>query len=63
MKRILLFTFLLILFSNCRSRGPKNEVWQSKHHPSDELRKEYKKANQKGAKDYKNSKKRFKRLH
>lgn len=54
---------LLALLISCRSRGPHNAVWESKHHPSDELRKEYKKANEKGTKDYKNSKKRFKRLH
>jgi len=60
MKRILMPLILFtILLGACRSRGPRNAVWESKHHPSDE----YKKANEKGTKDYKNSKKRFNRLH
>ncbi|MBL0046918.1 MAG: hypothetical protein IPP32_02305 [Bacteroidetes bacterium] len=64
MKRFVLFVLIIIVcFTACRSRGPRNAVWESKHHPSDDLRKEYKKANEKGTKDYKNSKKRYKRLH
>jgi hypothetical protein len=59
---LILVALVLFLFS-CRSRGPYNPVWESKKHPSDELRNEYKQANKKGLKDYKNSKKRFERLH
>ena len=58
------FALLFCLFIMCcRSRGPHNKVWESKHHPSDELRKEYNQLNKKATKDYKNSKKRFKRSH
>lgn len=57
-----LFTLVLIQLLACRSSGPHNKVWESKHRPSDELRHEYNKANKKGTKDYKNSKKRFQRM-
>lgn len=59
----LIFVLLVSMLISCRSRGPHNAVWESKRHPSDELKREYKKANEKGTRDYKNSKKRFKRLH
>lgn len=54
---------LVCALTACRSRGPHNKVWESKNHPSDALRKEYNKANKQGTKDYKNSKKRFLRMH
>ena len=62
MRKQVLFIICLSFLLSCRSSGPHNKVWESKRHPSDELRHEYNKANKKGTKDYKNSKKRFQRL-
>jgi hypothetical protein len=53
---ILIFAFT---FASCRSKGPHNAVWESKHHPSDELRGDYKKAAEAETKSYKSSKKRY----
>ena len=60
MKRVTFYILIFaITFASCRSKGPHNAVWESKHHPSDELRGDYKKAADAETKDYKSSKKRY----
>jgi hypothetical protein len=47
MVRILGFILCFSLFMACRSHGPTNEYKNAKHHPSEQLNKESKKADKK----------------
>ena len=60
MKQLKFCILVFALFAlSCRSKGPHNAVWESKHHPSDDLRGDYKKAADSETKAYKNSKKTY----
>ena len=64
MKQLKFCILVFALFSiSCRSKGPHNAVWESKHHPSDDLRGDYKKAVDADTKASKNFKKAYQRHH
>jgi hypothetical protein len=52
MLRILGFILCLSFFAACRSHGPTNEYKNAKHHPSEQISNENKKASKKARRDF-----------
>jgi hypothetical protein len=52
MKVLLGFIFCLTLLASCKSKGATNEYKNAKHHPSEQISKENKKAAKKAQKDF-----------
>jgi hypothetical protein len=57
-KVLLGFIFCLALLASCKSKGATNEYKNAKHHPSETIVKENKKAAKKARKDFQAQKKR-----
>ncbi len=52
MARILFIFFSILMLASCRSQGASNKYKDAKHHPSEDLSNEGKKANKKAHKDF-----------